>query len=67
MEPKPALTHLDRIGCIWNSVGGRPEQADVGKWAKETYPDIWAELEKMGLTRNRRGQEMFPIEREFSP
>jgi hypothetical protein len=44
------------------------KQQEVRDWIQEHYPDIWAEMEKMGIRRrNRDGLMTVKMDRTLKP
>lgn len=52
-----------RIGVIYNAAPGINRKEEVEQWAKEVYPDLWAELEKIGKRTTVEEIELFDIVR----
>ena len=42
-------------------------QEEVEEWAKEAYPQVWAELMKIGRRLTRVGRKEFKIDRKVEP
>ncbi|UKZ75150.1 hypothetical protein TrVFT333_002824 [Trichoderma virens FT-333] len=51
------------LGIAYNSLPGQPLQKGFQEWAKGRYPDIWAELMKVGRRMDEYSLCQFKIER----
>jgi hypothetical protein len=56
---------VHRLGTFYNAAPGPSRKNEVEEWAKGNYPEIWAELEKQGLTTTAEGEELFNIKRDL--
>jgi hypothetical protein len=55
-----------RVGILYNALPGEENKAAVEAWAKQNYPDAWAELEtKEKIIDKEDGFELFNIVREW--
>jgi hypothetical protein len=48
---------------VYNAAPGLNRKADVEQWAKGSYPELWAELEKIGKITTEEEIELFDIVR----
>ena len=48
-----------RIGSFYNALPGQNRKDIIEEWAKDHYPDIWTELEKLGQRTMKEGHRMF--------
>ena len=53
----------DRIGSFYNALPGQNRKDLVEIWAKDQYPEIWAELEKLGQRTMKEGHRMFNMKK----
>jgi hypothetical protein len=53
-----------RLGTFYNAAPGENRKDEVEEWVKERYPEIWAELEKVGRTTIDEDVELFNIVRD---
>ncbi|KAL7959940.1 hypothetical protein V8C34DRAFT_278542 [Trichoderma compactum] len=51
------------LGVAYNALPGQPLQQGFGEWAKGRYPDVWAELMKVGRRMDEYSLCQFKIER----
>lgn len=56
---KLLLTSCNRLGTFYNRLPGQNRKDLVEEWAKETYPSVWTELEKLGQTEQKEGHRLF--------
>jgi hypothetical protein len=47
------------LGTFYNALPGQNRKDLVEEWAKETYPDAWTELVKLGQTKQKEGHRLF--------
>jgi hypothetical protein len=63
--PFISLAHLNlsshRIGHLYNTVIGQGRKDMIEEWARDLYPEIWAELEKLGQQEMLEGYRMFKL------
>lgn len=58
----------DSLGSVYNVLKGWTKQPVFAKWAKEKYPEAWAELEKVGKSVTKEDEwESFKIDRSIRP
>lgn len=55
------------LGSLYAGCPGQAPQADVESWCKEKYPQIWEELEKLGVDEDENGMRSFRIDRTVTP
>jgi hypothetical protein len=55
----------NRLGTFYNAVPGQNRKDLVEEWAKELYPDAWADLEKVGQKTMKEGHRLFNMKREI--
>jgi hypothetical protein len=55
----------NRLGTFYNALPGQNRKDLVEEWAKELYPDAWADLEKVGRKVMKEGHRLFNITREI--
>jgi hypothetical protein len=53
------LTFANRIGTFYNALPGQNRKDLVEEWAKDHYPDVWSELEKLGQRTMKEGHRLF--------
>jgi len=46
---------------LYNALPGQERKDMVGEWAKELYPEVWAELEALGQQEMREGYRLFKL------
>ncbi|KAG0652266.1 complex I intermediate-associated [Hyphodiscus hymeniophilus] len=51
------------IGSFYNALPGQNRKDLVEEWAKDLYPDIWAELEKLGQRTMKEGHRLFNMKK----
>lgn len=39
---------IDRLATLYNSINGQQRRDAVAEWAKIKYPEVWADVEKLG-------------------
>ncbi|KAL3424246.1 pentatricopeptide repeat domain-containing protein [Phlyctema vagabunda] len=49
------------LGIFYNSTRGDSRKDSIEAWAKDLYPEQWAELEKIGRSENDEGWQCFNI------
>lgn len=55
-----------RLGIFYNVVPGQTKKDLVETWGQITYPEVWAELEKIGKVPDAEGDyDVFNIVREW--
>ena len=55
-----------RLGIFYNVVPGQTKKDAVETWAQMTYPEVWAELEKIGKVPDAEDDyDVFNIVREW--
>lgn len=57
------LTFWDRIGSLYNALPGQNRKDLVEEWAKDTFPDVWAELRKLGQRTMKEGHRIFNLKK----
>ena len=55
------------LGSLFAGSPGQDAQAEIEGWAKEKYPQVWAELEKTPLETKENGMRAFKIDRSVTP
>jgi hypothetical protein len=55
------------IGSMFNGAPGQNKQVEVEDWAKERYPDVWEQIETIGIDEDENGMKLVKIAREVSP
>ncbi|KAI9743111.1 MAG: hypothetical protein M1818_003406 [Claussenomyces sp. TS43310] len=55
---------LITLGTFYNASPGQNRKDDVEAWAKERYPTVWTDLEKVGQRTTDEGERLFQIVRE---
>jgi len=55
----------NRLGTFYNALPGQNRKDLVEEWARELYPDVWAELEKAGQKTMKEGHRLFNVKREI--
>lgn len=58
-------TNTDRIGLFYNAIPFQYWKDEVERWAKDQYPEQWAQLEKLERTEYEEGQKFEGISNEF--
>jgi len=53
------------IGTFYNAAPGQKQRDVVADWAKEAYPHLWAELNKVGRRTTREHGRLFNINRDL--
>lgn len=43
------------IGTFYNAAFGVNYQDRIGRWAKDTYPEVWQKLEGQGVAEDEMG------------
>jgi hypothetical protein len=56
---------LRRLGTFYNALPGQNRKDIVENWAKDSYPVIWAELEKFGQIKHEEGHRLFNMKVEM--
>lgn len=54
-----------RLVVFYNQVLSQHRKDMVELWAKERYPLIWQEVEKLGQTEQNEGHRLFNFKREM--
>ena len=54
-----------RIGLFYNAIPFQYWKDEVEQWAKEKYPEQWAQLEKLERTEYEEGPKFEGISNEF--
>ena len=54
-----------RLGTFYNALPGQNRKDLVEEWAKDLYPDAWADLEKVGQKIMKEGHRLFNMKREI--
>jgi hypothetical protein len=57
------LTFSISIGSFYNALPGQNRKDLVMDWAKDHYPDVWTELEKLGQRTMKEGHRMFNMKK----
>ncbi|KAK4613866.1 Complex I intermediate-associated protein 84, mitochondrial [Fulvia fulva] len=55
------------LGSLFGGSSGQDPQAEIESWAKEKYPHVWAELEKVPMDTREDGMRYFRIDRSVTP
>lgn len=55
------------LGSLYTAAPGHVKQSEVEAWAKDRYPQVWAELEKVGQDVWENGDKSFKIDRSVTP
>lgn len=55
------------IGSLFGGAAGQVKQLQVELWAKENYPSLWEELEKLGVETEENEMRAFKIDRRVAP
>ena len=55
------LTCCDRLGTFYNALPGQNRKDLVEEWARETYPAVWTDLEKLGQRKQKEGHRLFKM------
>lgn len=51
---------------MYNAVPGERNKKSVQIWAEQSFPEIWAELERVPIVQHKEdGYDMFDIKREW--
>ncbi|PGH11208.1 hypothetical protein AJ80_07213 [Polytolypa hystricis UAMH7299] len=53
------------FGILYNTIPMEHWQDEAEKWARETFPEVWAELEETGSDADEYGLRAFKIERSI--
>jgi hypothetical protein len=64
VELLTSKANVIRIGTLYNALPGQNRKDMIEKWAKELYPAIWAELEKLGQITAEEGHRLFKLPKE---
>lgn len=63
VQPSQLLIYLCSLGIAYNALPGQPLQQGFQEWARGRYPDVWAELMKVGRRMDEYSLCQFKIER----
>ncbi len=56
-----------RLGTFFNATEETGKQAEAEQWIRKQYPEIWAELEKLGIEDTEEGWKLVKIDRRVRP
>ena len=57
----------DRVGTFFNAASKKRNDGQTMAWARRSYPDIWAELMKLGMSVGENGSMVINLDRTVSP
>jgi hypothetical protein len=57
---------IHSIGTIYNAIQGSNRKDLVEEWARELYPNVWKDIEKLGMYEHEEGHMVIQMpEREL--
>jgi len=60
------INKTNSIGTIYNAIHGQNRKDMIEEWAKELYPSVWEEIEKLGFEEQEEGHQLINMpEREI--
>lgn len=52
---------------MFNATYSKSKQAELEKWMKEKYPDVWTKLEELGSEPTQYQTKQFKVKVELEP